>query len=73
MSKKKQYKDVVGLIHPESIWHTYKYLTDGRAIVLNIRKSYIYPDWYVGEITHPNLSMHKIFISGFRPRRVLIK
>ena len=73
MSKKKQYKDVVGLIHPASIWHKYKYLTDGRAIVLDIRQSYKYPSWYVGNITHPNLNISKAFISSFRPRRVLIK
>jgi hypothetical protein len=73
MSSKKQYKDTVGLIHPESAWHGRKYLTEGRATIVSIHPSYAHPTWYAGEVTHPDISIGVITISGFRPRRVLIK
>ena len=80
MSKKKQYKDVIGLIHPKSNWHEdSKELLGEEIEILEIQPAPCFPGWYAGSVRLINLPKGFECIASnmsmrcFRPRRVLIK
>lgn len=80
MSKKKQYKDVIGLIHPNSYRH-YKskaICNNPNIVIVDISKCFGLTGWYKGEfkvLKHIDCFVpgrtYPLF--GFRPRRILIK
>ena len=80
MSKKKQYKDVIGLIHPSSARHhrSNALCNNPDVIVTKLKPIHSNPSWYTGEFMV--LKPVDIFIAGetkvihgFRPCRVLVK
>ena len=80
MSKKKQYKDVIGLIHPDSNWHEdSKELLGAEIEIKEILPALSFPGWYAGSvrlINPPDSFMsvaNNMSMRCFRPRSVLVK
>jgi len=86
MSKKKQYKNVIGLIHPDSSWHKDSTELCGQEIIVNtltecttIRGIKTKDRWYSASVRLVNPPegwegvANSMCLHGFRPRRVLVK
>lgn len=80
MSKRKLYKNVIGLINPASNWHKDSNMLLGAEIdVIEIHPAYNFKGWYSATVKLINppkgfeVIANKMTMRCFRPRRILIK